>query len=104
MLTLSTREVAQVFHLPLRAIIDPARLVPHPFRGRGTDTYWTIIVSDLVNPQHIHEGSSAGSPVAWNSELNQPDEVGGGREGTLEVWGLTGWYVNTLARALQLFV
>jgi hypothetical protein len=93
-LTLSPHEVAHAFHLPLSGAADPARLRAHPLR-RGLDMapYWAVGVSDLV----------PGGTGAWNAAAGQPDEVGGGRDGALEVWGLTGWYLNVLMRALGVY-
>lgn len=31
------------------------------------------------------------------------DEIGGGKAGRLEVWGLTGWYLNLLMKALNIY-
>lgn len=36
--------------------------------------------------------------VTWAGEV--ADEIGGGRDGKLEVWGLTGWYLGLLMQAL----
>ncbi|TDL23681.1 hypothetical protein BD410DRAFT_692735, partial [Rickenella mellea] len=82
----SAPEVAQVFHLPLEELVSPTRLRNHEFRG-GTP-YWAVNVSDLVG-------------VTWTEEV--ADEIGGGRDGRLEVWGLTGWYVGLLMEALGLY-
>ena len=34
--------------------------------------------------------------------VDLPDEIGAGRGG-LEVWGLTGWYLSLLMRALEIY-
>ena len=86
-MTLSPREVAQAFHLPLGAACDTARLRNHLFRGG--EPYPTVDVTDLV------------TGVDWAKQGSTPvDEVGGGRAGRLEVWGLTGWYLASFLRAL----
>ncbi|KAG1731994.1 uncharacterized protein EDB91DRAFT_1330302 [Suillus paluster] len=88
-LTMSQPEVATVFHLPLSAFVSPARIRPDMFRA--TNLYWAIDVSDLVEG---FEGVS--------DPLGRP-EVGGGKEGRLEVWGLTGWYMSLLMRILRVY-
>lgn len=90
-LTASEPEVAQIFHLPLCEIVQPARLRLHQFRG--WDPYWAIDVSDIA-------GGTGG--VGWAAETST-DEVGGGQKGKLEVWGLTGWYTNIFMRAIEVF-
>ena len=86
-LTLSPKEVAQAFHLPLSATCDASRLRNHLFRGG--EAYPTVDVTDLV------------AGVDWAKQGSTAvDEVGGGRAGRLEVWGLTGWYLTVLLRAL----
>jgi len=88
-LTISQPEVATVFHLPLSAFTAPARLRPDMFRA--TRPYWAVDVSDIV------EGFEG-----LNNSLGQ-SEVGGGREGRLEVFGLTGWYMSLLMRVLRVY-
>ena len=41
--------------------------------------------------------------VRWINDPAQRDEIGGGREGRLEVWGLTGWYLSALMRILRVY-
>lgn len=89
-LQISQSEVAQVFHLPFSHLISLAHLRTHLFRGNSP--YWAITVSDLVDPIWIPE-----------KESSVIDEVGGGRAGRLEVWGLTGWYLNLLMKALEMY-
>lgn len=86
-LVLSQPEVANAFHLPMSRLISPTHVRPHQFRG-GTP-YYTCDVSDLVNTE-------------WVNDEAQRDEIGGGRDGRLEVWGLTGWYMTLLMKALGL--
>jgi len=86
----SAPEVAHVFALPLAALVKPTRLQHHLFRGE--EPYWAIDVSDLAGVAR----------EAWAGET-PVDEVGGGRGGRLEVWGLTGWYMGLLMRALDVF-
>ena len=87
-LTISQPEVATVFHLPLAAFISHGRLRPHQFRGGRP--YWAIDVSDLVPP---------GGP--WeSSDTRGQSEINGG---SLEVWGLTGWYLSLLMKMLKVY-
>jgi len=88
-LTISQPEVAQVFHLPLSAMAAPSRLKSYLFRGKRP--YWAVIVSDLVANQDGKRQSDAAGR----------DEIGEGKDGNLEVWGLTGWYLSLLMRLLE---
>jgi len=37
--------------------------------------------------------------IEWSSAgAESKDEVGGGFDGRLEIWGLTGWYLNLLMK------
>lgn len=87
-LTASEPEVAQIFHLPLADLVQPARLRLHQFRGWAP--YWAVDVSDITGCTNVD----------WGLE-STTDEVGGGREGKLEVWGLTGWYTNLFMRSIE---
>jgi len=83
-LTLSQVEVATVFHLPLERLTNPRYLREHQFRGSAP--YWACDVTDLVAPG-----------VEWsNAGANSKDDVlgGGFDDERLEIWGLTGWYIN----------
>ncbi|KDQ61570.1 hypothetical protein JAAARDRAFT_31027 [Jaapia argillacea MUCL 33604] len=92
-LTPSQSEVAHIFHLPFSELVNPLRLRPHLFRSDIQRPYWAITVSDMI------EGGSA----EWSNDEDQMDEIGGGRDGRLEVWGLTGWYVNLVMNALKVY-
>ena len=92
-------EVAHVFHLPLSDLASPFRLRAHQFRGEAP--YLAVNVTDIVSSTASASGSQA--TIKWAPET-EVDEVGGGRQGRLEVWGLTGWYVNLLMRALEVYV
>ncbi|KAF8196744.1 NUDIX hydrolase domain-like protein [Mycena galopus ATCC 62051] len=90
----SKDEVAAIFHLPLAELANPARRRQYLFRDQRP--YWAVDVSDLVSGED-------GLPFSSESvEKTLPDEVGGGREGRLEVWGLTGWYLGLLSTKLTL--
>ncbi|KAJ7695083.1 NUDIX hydrolase domain-like protein, partial [Mycena rosella] len=91
--TSSKDEVAAIFHLPLAELANPSRLRPYLFRDRRP--YWAVEVSDLVPAREDGLPFTSGSV-----ETSQEDEVGGGREGRLEVWGLTGWYLSLLSSSL----
>ena len=84
-LALSPLEVAAIFYLPLAAAATPARLQVHHFRGG--QPYWAVEVSDLIK----------GAP---KTELNRANGVGPDK---LEVWGITGWYLFLLMKALKLY-
>jgi len=77
-LALSQVEVATVFHLPLDRFTDPHHLRERQFRG--STPYWACDVTDLVTPG-----------IEWSRETSE-GEVG--PDGRLEIWGLTGWYLN----------
>jgi len=84
-LQLSGREVASVFHLPFDELITMRRLRAHLFRD--LQPYWAVDVSDRVD-------------TAVETAPEVADEVGGGREGRLEIWGLTGWYLSLFMRVM----
>ena len=85
----SAPEVAHVFHMPFTELANSSRLRMHQFRGGSP--YWAVDVTDRI-----------GGSVKWAGET-PVDEVGGGRGGKLEIWGLTGWYLNLFMRALEIF-
>lgn len=108
----SKSEVDTVFHLPFSALTAPSRLRSSLFRGHRP--YWAVNVTDLVREQrgdnqredfdrdnalqmlaHLEKGS--GSPI------EDDDEIGSGKSGRLEVWGLTGWYLSLLMRTLRVY-
>ena len=93
-LNVCKREVASIFHLPLAALASPTRVHAKLFRGERP--YWTIDVSDLAWGDHA---------VVIGTDHKQGD----GRFGpstahpqTLEVWGLTGWYLSQLMKVLDI--
>ncbi|CAL1714997.1 unnamed protein product [Somion occarium] len=104
-LKLSPKEVADAFHLPLPAVVSPLRL--HHYLFRGTRPYFAIDVSDIISskfkdPSRTDVVSSVEN-ASWASNPRERDEIGGGREGRLEAWGLTGWYLTTLLRRLGVY-
>ncbi|KAI0708875.1 NUDIX hydrolase domain-like protein [Cerioporus squamosus] len=101
-LTLSQREVAHAFHLPLSAVVSPPRM--HAYMFRGQRPYYAISVADIVaGTGAVHADGPEGAEVRWINDPEQRDEIGGGREGRLEVWGLTGWYLSALMRILRVY-
>ncbi|KAJ7257945.1 NUDIX hydrolase domain-like protein [Mycena haematopus] len=90
----SKDEVAAIFHLPLAELASPSRRRQYLFRGERP--YWVVEVSDLVSGED-------GLPfISESIEQALEDEVGPGREGRLEVWGLTGWYLHLLSTKLTM--
>lgn len=88
----SLPEVPFAFHLSLADIVEQRRLRADEFRER--EPYWSIDVTDKV---------SKVPGLTWTSACGI-DEVGGSdRPGKLEVWGLTGWYVNVLMQWLKVY-
>ncbi|KAJ3540042.1 hypothetical protein NM688_g6283 [Phlebia brevispora] len=100
-LTLSPKEVAHAFHLPLSAVLSVPRL--HHYLFRGQRPYFSIDVSDIVTSNNPEEVVHSDGRTAWASDPQQRDEIGGGKEDRLEVWGLTGWYLNVLLRTLGVY-
>ena len=102
-LTLSPREVAHAFHLPFSAAVSPPRL--HSYMFRGARPYYAISVADIVaGSGAVHTDNADGvAEVRWMNDPEPRDEIGGGKEGRLEVWGLTGWYLNALMRILRVY-
>ncbi|CAE6454626.1 unnamed protein product [Rhizoctonia solani] len=88
-------EVAHAFHLSLADIVDldqRQRLRAHSFREGAP--YWSIDVTDKVS----------GAPGLTWADASGIDEIGGSDQpGKLEVWGLTGWYVNVLMKWLDVY-
>ncbi|KAJ3756834.1 NUDIX hydrolase domain-like protein [Lentinula raphanica] len=94
----SQTEVDAVFHLPLSALTSPARLRASMFRGNRP--YWAIGVQDLISD----------IPASFKGRMKQTEhddvddsEIGPGKYGNLEVWGLTGWYLYLLMKKLKLY-
>ena len=108
-LRVSSPEVAHAFHLPFTAMTAPSRLRAHLFRGG--QPYWAVGVADLVRRFGVGPAGTGRDAAAAETTkeaeaeatvggADLPDEVGAGRGG-LEVWGLTGWYLSLLMRALS---
>ncbi|KZP01618.1 hypothetical protein CALVIDRAFT_532396 [Calocera viscosa TUFC12733] len=86
-------EVSHIFHLTFSEMFESNRLRIHEFRGYTP--YWAIDVTDKVR----------GLGLEWE-KWGGEDEVGGsGRPGGrgLEIWGLTGWYLNVFLKRIGLY-
>lgn len=93
--------MAHAFHLPLSALVSAPRL--HQDLFRGGPPYFAIDVSDIVTAQDRGAVVSSDAPASWENDRIERDEIGGGKEDRLEVWGLTGWYLNVLLRILGVY-
>ncbi|KIY70763.1 hypothetical protein CYLTODRAFT_419441 [Cylindrobasidium torrendii FP15055 ss-10] len=98
---ISPDEVHNVFHLPLSALTSPARLRSSMFRGQRP--YWAIDVSDLqdANVSADLAASTVGFP-SYSRDIPDDSEIGIGMNDKLEVWGLTGWYVNLFMQRVHM--
>jgi len=83
-LVLNEAEVAQLFYLSLEELTDTTRLYQHHFRGRPP--YWCVNVSDKVPEQYWT------TPRILSSETEGAEAIDRGKR--LEIWGLTGIYLN----------
>lgn len=103
----SPSEVAHVLPLPLRFLTDPTRRQIHYFRIDASKPYYKIWVDDLIPLDQDRESDQEreGKPLGLKRQeevLGQRQWGGigktgiGGRRG-LEVWGLSGWFLNKLA-------
>ncbi|KIK61588.1 hypothetical protein GYMLUDRAFT_567083 [Collybiopsis luxurians FD-317 M1] len=93
---ISPVEVDAVFHLPLSSLISPPRLRSSLFRGNRP--YWAIGVTDLVE-----EGVTERQQRQQDEfDIEDDSEIGAGKYG-IEVWGLTGWYLNLLMKRLKVY-
>ncbi|RSH92203.1 hypothetical protein EHS25_008618 [Saitozyma podzolica] len=75
----SPDEVAAILPLPLSALLDPSRRRVHHFRIDARRPYYTTRVGDLI----------ARPPDLSAEDCRTLDK--------LEVWGLSGWFLNRLA-------
>jgi len=100
--SVSTAEVATIFHLPLEVMTTPTRLRAYLFRGQRP--YWAVEASDLVRDDgadiYLTSGSiepSADRPASTDNCGDWP------KERRLEIWGLTGWYLSLLMKAFEVY-
>jgi hypothetical protein len=100
---MSTSEVAVVFHVPLTELTALERLRPYLFRGERP--YLAVDVTDLVRSAEVLSGATGSTSVSIEAVHGEPppDEVGSGRSGRIEIWGLTGWYLSLFLRRLQVY-
>lgn len=93
-LVLNAAEVACLFHLTLEELTDTDRLYQHYFRGRPP--YWTINVSDKVpEPYWTTPGVLPGEPEEGENAVD--------RGKRLEIWGLTGYYLNRFLKVMEIW-
>ena len=90
----SPNEVAAAIHLPLKAFASPTRIRQSMFRG--SRPYWPVDVTDLVYTALKKEDIAS-------KTVEIIDEVGSEGNGRIEVWGLTGWYLTLLMKALHVY-
>lgn len=92
---ISLTEVAAALHVPLKHFASTSRVRPSLYRGQ--EPYYPIDVTDIVQSALKEEG------VITTKQGETEDEVGPGVDGRIEVWGLTGWYVTLLMKALHVY-
>lgn len=90
----SQSEVAAAFHIPLSALTAPSRMRSHLFRDERP--YTVLDVTDLVL-------AGTGDKVSITAASNEKGDFPGKKEGRIEVWGLTGWYLSLLMKTLQIY-
>ncbi|KAG8918617.1 hypothetical protein FRC01_001757, partial [Tulasnella sp. 417] len=90
-LILSPTEVVHAFHKPFAALVDLDIIRPHAFRG--FTPYYAVDVTD--------EATAAGIDDPAPTEADE--EGGSPRIGRLEIWGLSGWYLNLFMRTMELY-
>jgi hypothetical protein len=93
-LSINSEEVALAFYLTLEELVEENRLHEHQFRGRPP--YWCVDVSDRVSEEYWT------TPRILPSDMTLGD-VGVDRGKRLEIWGLTGWYLNLFMRSIGLW-
>jgi len=100
---MSISEVAIVFHVPLTELTEPRRLRPYLFRSERP--YWAVDVTDIVRSAEGFSETSDATSMSTEAFHGgtQCDEVGFGKEGRLEIWGLTGWYLSLLLQRLRVY-
>ncbi|KAF9563952.1 hypothetical protein CPC08DRAFT_705672 [Agrocybe pediades] len=91
----SPTEVGAAIHVPLKILTSPAHLRSSLFRARVP--YSTVDVTNIV--RSVLAEDSVTDKTAEEEEFK--DEVGPGADGRIEIWGLTGWYLSLLMKALR---
>ena len=87
----SPTEVSALLPLPLSALLDPSRQSLHYFRMDSRRPYWRVRAGDLV--------ISCPSPsTPTSNRRTTPSTRSPECAENAEVWGLSGWFLNCLAR------
>jgi len=104
-LTPSPSEVSQIFHLPLSYLTDPKRLRIHKLPHKPP--YYAIDVTDRVDAwKDIVFPAIPGSFEAVDLEKesgSDSDPADVHPTPKVQVWGLTGWYINEFMRCLDVY-
>jgi len=93
--TTSEAEVDTVFHVTLEELTSPGRLRPSLFRADAP--YWAVGVDDIVHSSVAFKAEPKDAPSEADSE------IGPGKFGKTEIWGLSGWYLTLLMRDLGIW-
>ncbi|KAH8832440.1 NUDIX hydrolase domain-like protein [Flagelloscypha sp. PMI_526] len=94
----SKDEVAEVFHLPLSALLSPTLVKRRLFRNETP--YSCIDVTDLLSPQVRPSPTSSSPEVELRNDGSTTNTLRSNCSGRIEIWGLTGWYLTILMRRL----
>ncbi|KAF8327222.1 NUDIX hydrolase domain-like protein [Cantharellus anzutake] len=90
-------EVQQVFQFPLSYLLSPLRLRPHNLLMRSS--YWAIDVTDFIKPEL--RGLLPNVPCSPN-DGDEAGRIVDPAVPKIEVWGLTGHYMNVFMRRLMM--
>jgi hypothetical protein len=94
-LTASPDEVAYILPMPLEFLLDPRRLGLHLFRIDARRPYWKVGVGDQV-PEDLLPPSRS-RRLRASRDVQSAASTEEERIRALEVWGLSGWFLNRLA-------
>ncbi|WVQ69326.1 uncharacterized protein L199_007543 [Kwoniella botswanensis] len=102
-LTPNSEEVSSIITLPLSALQDPSKLSVHYFRLDLNKPYYRIDCKDyLLNRHRQQQQQQAKGDDRHSSDQNPNRTIGleenGESSEKLEVWGLSGWFLNKLAK------
>ncbi|WVQ98117.1 hypothetical protein IAU59_005239 [Kwoniella sp. CBS 9459] len=89
----SPAEVSAILPIPLSVLQQPSRLSTHYFRLDTSKPYHKIKCEDFVLPSPLPE------PTTGRSSGTVPNALSDEYKG-LEVWGLSGWFLNKLAERI----
>ncbi|KAF9462932.1 NUDIX hydrolase domain-like protein [Collybia nuda] len=90
---ISQREVAAAFHIPLSSLAAPSNKRTCLFRDERP--YTVLDVTDLIVADN-------GDKLSVTVASDEKGDVCRGNKGRIEVWGLTGWYLSLLMKALEI--